>query len=216
MAIKTPSELLDNIPTPAQVQWSQSPQGLGLVHEATLRDLCVRASSGVLPHSDTALLAEAATEDLTIAAYYIKHSAGAVKVAGVYGRFDAADDQDLLADDIVSIGLDGESASALSADGKSCKVALVAVVINGAVALRAVFGDEADDGSEEAVTAAQIKAALLAEDADNLEVHGAVVLSRFKVKRAATDTITMTHTDPASDDSLAAERAGTVNPFGVS
>lgn len=159
--------------------------------------------------SDTTLLADTASGGSTISEYAIDVAAGDVVVAGKHGRFAAASDQVVLGtQDIPSYGLDGAAPVALTADGKSCEFALVALVVNGAVELRGVFGDEDDDGSQDAPTAAEIMTALEAADITNADLTTALILSRVTVKRVATDTITMTQIDPASDAGLAAERAG--------
>lgn len=214
MAKQTYGDLLDNIPASVLANRSRGPNSLSKIHEPTARDLYARANSRIAGDSEAELVTSDGSSSSTTAAYYIQWSAGAAMVAGRYKRYAATDDQDLLSD-VTGYQLDGSAAVALTADGKTYWVALVLIVVSGAVEMRAVFGDEADDASEAAVTDDQIEAALEAASISGLETHGALVWSRIKVQRQATDTIVMTHTDPASDDSSAAERAGATNPFGV-
>jgi len=158
--------------------------------------------------SDTALLPANPTTANTIALYRADYTAGALRVGGVYKRFAAGTDQKFLdgSPDIPSYNLDGSTITALSADGKTYWFALVAVLVAGTPSLRGVVGAEADNGAEVPLTAQQIRDALGAASIADVDADAFLVLARIKVQRVATDTITLTHTDPASDDALAAER----------
>lgn len=160
------------------------------------------------PISDTALLPANPTTANTIALYRIDYTAGALRVGGVYKRFAAGTDQKFLdaSPDIPSYNLDGTTITALTADGKTYWFALVAILVSGAVVLRGVAGAEADDASEVQLTAQQIRDALGSASISGADLGAISVLARIKVQRVATNTITLTHTNPASDDALAAER----------
>lgn len=179
--------------------------------ESAIRDQ-LEVDSHLEPRGDTALLAANPGGGNTISAYAVNYSAGACRVGGVYERFASASDQNLIggAEDIPSWALDGTAAPLLTADGQTYICHIVAVVVAGAVELHAVFGDEAADASEVEPSAQEINDALRAAgDAGSitdLEPECFLVLSTIKVQRVAVDTITMTHTDPATDDVLADER----------
>jgi len=142
----------------------------------------------------------------TIAVYQIDLTEMLVVVGNVADTISALDDQDLLAD-ITSYDLAGDPAVALSADGKTYCVALCAILVNGAVEIRAVFGAEADDTSEVEPTAAQCKTALAAAAITNHDDSVGVIFGRIKIQRTAVDTMVFTHTNATTDDSLAQERA---------
>ena len=221
MTIKTAPALLDNIPDAITQARSGGGNNISRQHSPTIRDAIARSLTRVLGDSETELVTDDGSSSSTVSAYYVQYSAGAVLVGGVYKRFAAADDQDLLNDDIVGhqIAIDDDGVITVDTpaaldDGDTVWVAIVAIVVNGAVQLRAIWGEAATDSEEVAVSDAHIKGALEAASITNLETHIAAVVGRIKIARSST-TITMTHTDPASDDSLAAERAGANNPFGV-
>jgi hypothetical protein len=173
-----------------------------------MRDM-VSAITRLVPDSNTALISSNPTTPNTTALYRANIAAGATNVGGYYKRWAAAADQVFIGagQDIVTYKLDGTAAVVLTADGKTYWLALVAVVVDADVELRAIVGAEADDASEVAITAAQINTALRAADITDHDPDVFQVLQRIKVQRVATDTITMTHTNPATDDTLASERA---------
>jgi hypothetical protein len=163
-----------------------------------------RALNRVLTDDASLLSADGASQTITV--YQIDVSTGEVLVDGLFGDLAALNDQDLLAD-IDSYQLDGTAAVALTEDGKTYWVALVAIDVDGTVEIHAVFGDEAADAAEVQLTEAQIRTALVAAGiTDHTNYYAGVILSRIKIQRVAVDTMTFTHTDPASDDSLKNER----------
>lgn len=176
---------------------------------ATLRGQIIASKSGVVDAGS--LQTDDGTTSLTTTEYYIKYTKGTVRLDGTAKHFAAADDQDLF-DEITSYDLAGDAAVALTADGKTYWVALVAVLVSDAIVLRAIFGDEADDTEEVAVTDAQIKTALEASaDAEDLTDTVFVRVADIKIQRVATDTITMTHTNVETDNTLSTRRhTGTV------
>jgi hypothetical protein len=132
--------------------------------------------------------------NLTIAVYEIDMTECIAAIAGTCGAIAALNDQDLLDPlEIESYQLDGSQAVALTADGQTYRVALVAIVVAGVVELRAVFGAEAADGLEVAPTAAQIQTALItAAIVDHEDELGGVIINRLRIQRVAVDTITYT------------------------
>lgn len=105
-----------------------------------------------------------------------------------------------------TLNLEGEAAEMPSAEGKTLEAALVAVLVAGEAVLYLICGAEDDDGDQVAPTEAQIQTALeLAAIADRDPTVG-LILTRIKVARGATTTITLTHGDPAATASLAHER----------
>lgn len=220
---KTPTQLLDKFPSP-QVRRSsrplagQSGEDLGPVNYDGVKDMFVtiwreavsKALTRLDQDDDTTLISADPSGSETIAAYLINLSAGRALVGGVFGRFAAEVDLDLL---LIGVNLDGTAATAITVDGDALIVAIVAVVISGAVEIRAVFGDQENQSSEVAPTDADIVAALAAgklgsvvglEDAD---LTSALVIQTILVERDATDTMDYTHDDPATVDALAARRA---------
>lgn len=106
-----------------------------------------------------------------------------------------------------SIDLEGEAAVIPSANGKTFEAALVAVALTtGSLALYLVCGDEDDDGDQVAPTAAQIQAALAAAEIEDRDPTLGLIITRIKVARGASTTITLTHGAPSSTASLEAER----------
>lgn len=105
-----------------------------------------------------------------------------------------------------TIDLLGQAETMPSAEGKTLEGALVAVLVDGAAVLYFVCGAEDDDGEQVAPTEAQIQTALdLAAIAGRDPTVG-LILTRIKVARGATTTITLTHGDPAATAALALER----------
>lgn len=161
---------------------------------------------------DASLLAANGTTPSTIAIYRINLSLGEALVGGDYLKQIALVDTVLIGTGTwgKSIKLDGSAAAVLSADGKTYWVALVAVPINGAPALYAVFGAEAADTFEVALTPAQIVAALTAALGTTYNPNFGLILNRVKLQRVG-GAIVVTVTDPATDNALKGERlAGTL------
>ena len=105
-----------------------------------------------------------------------------------------------------SIKLDGTAASMPSENGKSMRVALVAVrLANGNADLWLVCGAEANDAAEVAPTAAQIQTALALKAISTRDSTCALIINRFKIARSG-GNITMTHPTLSSDAALEAER----------
>lgn len=206
----TPNTLLGYFPGPILSNRKGDGNNINFIDHDAVKTLCrnnIAADCRVCGDSETALKTSDGAS-LTIAEYEIDVAAGECVVGGYYKRFAAVNDGVILGTQtITSYGLDGGAPTALSADGKTCWFALVAIVVNGAVEMRGIFGDEADDGSEDEVTAAQINTALRAASITNHDPDVFMVLGRIKIQRVATDTINLTHTDPATDDTLGAERA---------
>jgi hypothetical protein len=147
----------------------------------------------------------------TITVYEIDVAAGDVLLNGVHDAVAAEDDSDLLNQDILSFALDGTDAVALTADGQTYEVALCCISISDAATLVAIFGDEAADTAEVKPTGAQCFDAIVLADPTGWDGKPGVIVTRFKIQRVATDTITMTHADPASDELVKSERlAGNV------
>lgn len=209
MPYRTLDALLERLPHP-EIPGPPADSEPVRVAAGEARALVNAALSRLLPHSDTALISSDPTTPSTIAIYRIQYAAGALLVGGVYKRFAAADDVIFLGAGATldAYALDGSAAAVLTADGQTCWAALCAIVVDGAVQLVVVLGDEAADGAEVAPDAQAISDALVAaEIADHQPKAGGLVLARWKVQREAVDTITYTHTDPASNDALAGERA---------
>lgn len=180
---------------------------------ASMRDQLEMDSHLEPTDDDVGLLAANPTTPNTIAVYGVNISAGRVRVGGVFARLGAAVDQVLIGagQDIPTYKLDGTAAVVLSADGKTFWLALVEVVDAGSVVHRAVVGAEADDTSELELSVSDVDTALRAALASGLdptlEPDAWLSISAIKVQRVAVDTITYTHTNPATDDVLAEERS---------
>ena len=165
---------------------------------------------------DTTLLISDGTSQITTQ-YEFSLSAGVARVAGTVDRFAALVDQPVLGTDAwgKSMGLDGAAPALLTADGQTYDTALCVVLLddgagNKSLDLAMVFGDEAADGAEVAVTAQQIRDALGATALpafDDIDPDCFLVINRVKIQRVAVDTISTTITDPASDDPLLNERS---------
>lgn len=210
MTAVTPNTRLARHPDSVGDNRSRGRNARGLVSYDNLKAdqrALIEAETRMAPYNHTGLLTTDGS-NLAIALYDVDIAAGSAFVGGYYKRWAAATDQVLIGagQDIETYKLDGTAAAVLTADGKTYWCAIVAIVVNGAVELRAVVGDEADDASEEAITPAQINTALRAASITNHDPDVFLVLDRIKIQRVATDTMTLTHTDPASDDTLAGER----------
>lgn len=214
--VRTTDDLLSRHPHPIIQTRSQGPEGLNAVQSLELQDTETRALSRVRGDDDGALLSSDGTSGSTTALYRIDYTAGDALVAGALGRFSAGTDVILIGagEWAKSYALDGTAAVILTADGKTYDMAVVALLVDGDVELHAVFGDEADDASEVEPDAVAIAAALRLAGITDLYARAGMVVMRVKVKRVATDTITMTHTDPAADVPLAEDRSAS-NIFGV-
>lgn len=212
--------ILDQLPPARTRTRSRGPGGLIKVPEDTIQDLARTAQMGltrVVAGNNTACLPDAPDSGASITAYACDIVGGDVLVGGTFGRIATADDQSIGDDesDIPGYDLDGTEITLLSADGKTYEVAIVAIDVDGEVELRAVAGAEANDGEEVGPTVAQIRDALIAaEIADHRDTVG-LVIGRLKFKRVATDTITVTKIDPASNAASAAERCGAGALWGV-
>jgi hypothetical protein len=177
-----------------------------------LRSLALKAAKGITRVESGLGVSDPTTANTTIL-YMVDIAAGDVLVDGLARNQAAAADTVLIGAAAwdKSYKIDGTAAVVLTADGKSYIAVIVAINDgDGSATLHAVFGAEADDGSEVAPTLAQIRAALTAADVD-WDGKSGMVVARILIQRVAVDTITMTHTDPASDDDLLSERlAGTL------
>lgn len=188
---------------------------LGAHVDADVRRRLAEVENGIHPPDHTSLLAGSPTTPGSITAYNADIAAGRVRVNGVTKAWAARADQEIFgaSEDIASIALDGGAVTALTADGKSCRYALVAFLVNGAVVERGIFGAEDDDASELPPTMAEIRAALTAAAISGADLSQIVIVSRATIKRVATDTITVTNLNPATagtaaNDAHADERAG--------
>lgn len=212
--------ILDQLP-PTRIRGrSRGPGQLIKVPEDTIQDLAralQMALTRVVAGNHTAVLPDAPDGGATISAYACDIVGGDVLVGGTFGRIATADDQTIGDDesDIPAYNLDGTELTLLSADGKTYDLAIVAIDVGGTIELRAVAGAEADDGEEVAPTAAQVRDALIAAEITNHRDSVGLIIGRLKFKRVATDTITVTKVDPASNAALAAERCGAGALWGV-
>jgi glycerate kinase len=217
MAVFSNNALLGRHPNPIVSGRSfNADDKLTAVQYEELQDSLTRAESRVLTDNPAALLTTDGTSGSTIALYRIDIAAGNPLVSGVVAIMATAADTVILGAGTwdKSYTLAGGTPAALSADGKTYDIAVVAIVVSGAVQLHAVFGAEADDTSEVAPTTQQIKDALIAASITGLQQRGGLVVARVKIQRVATDTITMTHTTSASNAGLLLERS-CGNIFGV-
>jgi hypothetical protein len=178
-------------------------------HYAELQDSLTRAMSRVLADDPADLLTTDGTSGSTIALYRINIAAGNVMVAGIVEIIAAAADTVILGAGTWgnSWALDGSVPAALTADGQTYDIAIVAIVVSGAVELHAVFGAEAADTAEVAPTVQDIKDALIAAGITGLQQRGGLIVDRIKIQRVAVDTITMTHTSTSTDAALMQDRA---------
>ncbi len=175
------------------------------VERAETREIA-RSLTKVTGADTTLLTSDGGT--ISITAYEVDLATGGVLIGGMYKTIAALANKDLLDPaDVVCVDLDGVAAVAITADGKDVEVAMCAVVVNGAVVVRGVFGAEAATGAAVAPTAAQCAAALaLYAEAHYLPSELGIVFARILIDRAATDTVSMTHTAAASDGDLKGER----------
>lgn len=194
--------------------------GRGNMKRSAVADAVLRCADGIQGDSDTALLTTDGTSGSTIALYRIDIAAGRITCGGVAKSFAAAADTVILGSGTWgrSIDLTGATPTALSADGKTCYVLIVCVSVASVPTLYAIFGAEADDGAEEVPSDLELRQALEAADITDDDALAAHVIGEILVQREATDTITMTHQDPAevsaAGDDLAAGRMGHRNLYG--
>lgn len=143
----------------------------------------------------TAIQINMTTFDCKLGGFFARHAAltnQAIFGAGAWAK---------------TIKLDGTAAVMPSAEGKTLEAALVAVrLANGNADLWLVCGAEANDASQVAPTAAQIQAALAAAAISTRDPSVGLIVTRIKVARGATTTITLTHGAPSSTATLEAER----------
>ena len=219
MTLYSAAELLGRVPHPGLLVRSGGPLGLAKLQRAEARDLLIRSLSGIPGEINTELITAAPSTPPTLVNLYIQITAGRARVGGIYERFAAQDDYDLLVESFYE--LDGTDGVVPSADGKTYWLLIVACLVDGTVTLVALKGDEADDASEvepsdeELAAALRDAAAIASSDIEDLEPEaGAFIVAMSKVQRVAVDTMTITDLDPASDDPLASYRSRT-NLFGV-
>ena len=206
------THLITNSPGPILDARKSDANGINFIdHDLRttwMRDV-VAAETHLIPFNDTAMLSSVPTTANTTVLYMANIAAGAMTVGGYYKRYAAQVDAVFIGagQTIVTYDLAGAGAVVLTADGKTYWLALVAIVVSGAVELRAIVGAEAADAAEVAITSTQINAALRLAAITNHDPDIFLVLSRIKVQRVATNTIVLTHTAPSTDDPIAAERA---------
>jgi hypothetical protein len=217
-SLQTLKALLAAIPGPVLESdaYSLGPDRLVPVDYQALRDLVCSALKGE-SKVDCGLVSSDGTSGSTIAIYRLDLSAGIVEAAGLFAAFAAQPDVILLGAGnwAKSYKLNGAAGAVLSADGKTYNAAIVAVRVTAGVVLCAVFGAEANDGAEAAVTSAQIRTALDAALAATpagplagLDTSSFVVCSRVKIQRVAVNTIVYTHTNTITNSTLLNERLG--------
>jgi len=207
-AQKTPSQLLADI----LGDHTAGPHGTdGMISRQAVRNLIQAHHVDVMGKLGSRCIAGGQTSDggnLAIDLYDIDMTALRVMVGGVPALVAALDDAVYIGagQSVTSYKLDGTAAAVLTADGKTFEAALVAILVDGDIELRVVCGDEANDGSEVAPTAAQIKAALVAAGITDHDTTVGVVVCRMLVKRVAVDTMTVTHRNIDTYETLAEER----------
>ena len=208
MTIRSQAELLSAIPGTLASATNRGPQAVARVPDSLLTDI-VDTAMAIQARVGSRVVSGGQGSDgssQTIAVYQIDLTEVFAVVGGVADHIAALSDQDLLAD-IDSYQLDGTAAVALTADGQTYEVALVAHVVSGGLRLAAVFGAEAADGAEAEPTGAQCQAALVAAGITGHDAtRGGVVVNRVKIQRVAVDTITCTW-ETITDDGPAEERA---------
>lgn len=198
----------------------QTDTGRGLIKRSAVQDALLRAVDGIQADSNTALLSSDGTSGSTIALYRIDLAAGRITCGGVAKAFAAQADVVLLGSGTwgKSIDLEGNAPTALTADGQTYYVLIVCVSVSGVPTLYAIFGDEAADGEEVVPSDLELRQALVAAGISGDDGTAAHVINEILVQREATDTITMTHQDPAAateaGDDLAAGRMGHRNLYG--
>lgn len=150
-----------------------------------------RALTRVTGNDRTLLSSDGATQTQSV--YEIDRSAGGAMVGGLYDTVGALADKDLLAD-VTCVDLAGVAAVAIPTNGLDQCVALVLVVVAGALVERGVFGAAAATGTAEHPTPAQIAEALqlFGEDNYNPSPLG-LVTCRITISRTD-DTQVVTYT----------------------
>jgi hypothetical protein len=211
-AFQTISALLAQFPDAIGRERSKHNAARGNVSYQALRNLLQtlnRASTQGLSRLETggAVMADGTT-GATIAIYTTNLPAAEVVVCGVHLRRAASVDDVLQGAGltITSYDLAGAVPVVIANDGDSARVAIVAIIVNGAVELRAVWGATDADAAELDPTSAQIITALAAAAIPNHEPEcGGLIVWRGKYARAG-GAITVTGTDPSTDDALRAEQ----------
>lgn len=157
-----------------------------------------RAKSRV--ESGAAQLVDGTTPS-TLTTYRINLPAIEVLVDGVYARYASAADQKIIdTPDIPSYDLAGAAGVAIATDNTDVDFALVAILVNGAVDLRVIFGAEAATGTSVGPTAQEIRTALAAAVIANHDPTVFVILGRATVARGAGALTGLTGVDPATID----------------
>ena len=154
-----------------------------------------------------AVMADGTTGSI-ITIYSTDLPAAEVLVGGIHLRRAASVDDILQGAGltITSYDLAGAVPTIIADDGDTARVAIVAIVVGGAVELRAVWGATAADTAELDPTPAQILTALKAAAIATHDPDvGGLVVWRGKYARAAA-AITVTGVDPDTDDPLRAEQ----------
>lgn len=175
---------------------------------------CLRSLSRVLGDSATdALTSDGATQ--TLAAYGVDLAAGRVMIGGDVFVLAARTDDDLLADFDGAVDLNGDAAAAIADDNTDAYFMHVAIVANGAMEEHIVKGAEAGTGAAVAPTPSEIRTALVAAGiANHNDSPAGVILNEILVARGAGSLTGLTHTDPASDETLASYRsAGALSSY---
>lgn len=207
-AQKTPSQLLATI----LGDHTAGPQGSdGMISRQAVRNLIQAHHIDVLGKLGSRCIGGGQTSDggnLAVDLYDVDMTALKVMVGGVPAFVAALDDVVMIGAgaSLVSYALDGTAAVVLTADGKCCECAIVAILVNGDVELRAVFSDEEDGTTPTAPTSAEIKAALAAAAIADHDATSGVIVARIKIIREATNTMTLTHRNIDTYEALAEER----------
>lgn len=208
----TPRDLLHAIPGQAmQARSVGSDDDLGLSSRQSLQDLarhliCFAGCTLLGAINTGGISSNGGTVDTT--AIQINLTTCDILLGGRHCRITALTNQAVFGTGAWArtLGLDGAAAVMPSAEGKTIEAALVAVLVSGAAVLYLVCGAEANDGVQVAPTAAQVQAALAAAEIANRDPTVGLIITRLKVARGATTTITLTHGAPSSTASLEAER----------
>lgn len=141
---------------------------------------------------------------LSTSVYALNVSTGDVLLAGVHGTIAAETDTDILLE-TNACDLNGAAPAAVE-DGFELVVAICAILVNGAPELAYVFGDPvALAATPVAPTPDQCRIALgKLGITDHLESGVGIVVGNVTFSRNT--TMTLTHSDPATEDAVKAER----------
>lgn len=193
--------LRDRLLPPSNV--SRGGRNSVLLSARDLRGIINAASSRVV----SGLTFADGTTGSVIGTYNLDVASGVALLGGEALIQATAADQELGAD-IDGYALDGSAFVELSADGKTYHCVVVLVSVSGTPTIVAVFGDEEDDGNEVEPTNSDIVAALAEASITGYEPQrGGLVLSRILFQRVATNTITLTVTNAATDADHLGERS---------